>query len=377
MAAVNATPTAGSVAPRIDGVRRIAVLRPNAIGDFVFVLPALAALRAAYPDAEIVYLGKRWHREFLTGRPGPIDRVVELPPVPGVGAAPDAAVDEAAIERFIAAMRDERFDLALQLYGGGASSNPFVRRLGARVSAGLQAPGAPALDRSLPYVPSCNERARLLEAVGLVGAPPVDLGPRLAVTDADRAQWQSRWAQARRRDQLAAPTPQQPLVVLQPGASDPRRRWPAERFAAVGDALAERGACIAVNGSADERAVVARVIGAMRSPAIDLSDGLSLSALAALLERACLLVSNDTGPLHLAQAVGARTVGIYWFMNLLVSAPLLAAGHAHAFSVRTACPVCGRENLQQRCEHDASFVADVSLDEVRALALAAFSAATG
>lgn len=349
---------------RLDGVRSIAVLRPNAIGDFVFALPALAALRAAYRDARIVYLGRPWHREFLQGRPGPWEEVVALPPVPGVGAPGDAVCDEIRVQGFVDEMRERRFDLALQLYGGGASSNPFLQRLGARWSAGLQADDAPPLDRNLHYTPWRNERARLLEAMGLVGAAPVDLAPRLAVTPEDRAALQR-----------ALSMPEQPLVVLQPGATDPRRRWPAERFAAVGDALAGEGACVAVNGSADERGIVAEVIAAMRAPAWDLSQGqgLSLSALAALLERARLLVSNDTGPLHLAQAVGTPTVGIYWFMNLLVSGPLAGEGHLEAFSARTNCPVCGAENLHQRCPHDVSFVADVSTDEVVGLARRAFS----
>jgi ADP-heptose:LPS heptosyltransferase len=113
----------------LDGVRRIAVLRPNAVGDFVFALPALAALRAAYPQAGIVLLGRRWHREFLQGRPGPWDEVIELPVLRGVGAPPDAAEDEAEAQSFLQRLRERRFDLAIQLYGGGRHSNPFVRRL--------------------------------------------------------------------------------------------------------------------------------------------------------------------------------------------------------------------------------------------------------
>lgn len=60
--------------PRFEGVRKIAVLRANALGDYVFSLPALDALRAAYPQAEIVLLGQPWHARFLAGRPGPLDR---------------------------------------------------------------------------------------------------------------------------------------------------------------------------------------------------------------------------------------------------------------------------------------------------------------
>ena len=61
---------------RVAGVRKIAVFRPNAVGDFVFSLSALHALRRAYPDAELVLLGLPWHAAFLADRPGPVDRVI-------------------------------------------------------------------------------------------------------------------------------------------------------------------------------------------------------------------------------------------------------------------------------------------------------------
>src|SRR2546430_14707651 len=73
---------------KVPGVRRIAVLRANALGDFIFALPALEALRAAYPQAEIVLLAKKWHATFLQGRPGPVDRVIVVPPYPGVSEEP-------------------------------------------------------------------------------------------------------------------------------------------------------------------------------------------------------------------------------------------------------------------------------------------------
>lgn len=350
-------------AERIEGVHRIAVLRPSAVGDFVFVLPALQALREAYPHARITYLGKRWHRDFLAGRPGPWDEVVALPPMPGVGAPPGTEVDEAEVQRCLDALRAQRFDIALQLFGGGGFSNPFVRQLGARITAGLQAEDAPPLDRVLRYTPLRNERARLLEAVRLVGAvAPAELSPRLALVERDRAQLRE-----------AAPLlDSRPLVVLQPGATDARRRWPLERFAAVGDRLAEEGAQLVINGGPDEVALGQQLAAALRSPVLDLSGRLPMGGLAALLERAAVVVSNDTGPLHLAQALGTRTVGIYWFLNLLVSGPLVGGPHREAFSARVHCPVCGRENLRERCEHEAPFVGDVSTEEVTALALAAW-----
>lgn len=340
-------------------VVRIAVLRANRVGDFVFALPALAALRARYPRARLTLLGQAWHAEFLAGR-GVVDEVAVLPPVPGVTIAPDAEADLDEVERFCAAMRERRFDLAFQLHGGGAWSNPFLLRLGAPSSIGLRAADAAPLDRWIPYEPLQNERLRLLEAVGLADAPPPALAPELPVLAADERALAEVWT----------PPPAAPLAVLNPGATDPRRRWPGERFAAVGDALAAAGAAVVVQGGPDERALTAQVVAAMRHPAADLGGRLSLSALAALLARARLVVSNDTGPLHLAQAVGAATVGIYWLTNLFVSGPLLSARHRHALSYRLRCPQCGAENIRSRCPHDPSFVTDVSVEEVTGLALA-------
>ena len=110
---------------------KIAVLRANALGDYIFVLPALQALRERFPSAEIVYLGRQWHKEYLSGRPGPIDRVIVVPPYPGISEVEGFEPDPEELDPFFAEMQKEEFDMAFQLHGGGANSNPFVKRLGA------------------------------------------------------------------------------------------------------------------------------------------------------------------------------------------------------------------------------------------------------
>src|SRR5687767_9031601 len=107
----------GPVAERVPDVERIAVLRANALGDFIFILPALDALRAAYPQAELVLLGAPWHAELLRDRPGPVDRVLVVPPAPGIR-GPDPGEPEpagfpvagrdSAMAGFLAAAREER-----------------------------------------------------------------------------------------------------------------------------------------------------------------------------------------------------------------------------------------------------------------------------
>src|SRR5215217_832091 len=172
----------------IAGVRKIAVLRANAIGDFLFTLPALEALRVAYPEAELVLLGQEWHAKFLAGRPGPIDRVEVVPATRGVGEPMDAVEDPEEQEAFFARMVEERFDLALQWHGGGRYSNPFVRRLGARLTVGSKTPDAVPLDRWVPYVYWQLEVLRYLEIGRLMGASPVVTAPRIAVTENDLAE---------------------------------------------------------------------------------------------------------------------------------------------------------------------------------------------
>ncbi|WP_055482676.1 glycosyltransferase family 9 protein [Sphaerimonospora mesophila] len=339
----------------IDGVRRIAVLRANALGDLLLALPALDSLRGAYPDARITLLARSWHADLLTGRPGPVDDVIALPPISGVS---EAAAGHLAPEGLFDELRGHRFDLAVQIHGGGRNSNPFVRRLGARVTAGLCSPDAERLDRWVPYVYYQHEVLRYLEVAALVGGRPSGgamdvLEPRLAVTDADRAEV------AR---ELGEPPPR--LVALHPGASDPRRRWPAERFAAVADRL---GRPVVVTGTGKERDVVEEVAAAMRTPSVPAVDLLSIGGLAALYERCALVISNDTGPRHLAAAVGTPTVGIYWCGNLINAGPLTRTRHRPLVSWTVACPVCGASGVDltaARCPHDVSWVAGVSVDEV-------------
>jgi ADP-heptose:LPS heptosyltransferase len=348
----------------LTDVRKIAVLRANAIGDFIFALPALESLRAAYPHAEIVLLGQPWHQRFLTGRPGPVDRVVIVPRQRGVREDRETAGEEdppEALKAFFAEMRAERFDLALQMHGGGRNSNPFVLQLGARVTAGSATPDAARLDDTLPYIYWQHEIARLLEVVGLIGARPVTLEPRLTLTQADLDE-----------SRRVVPETDAPLAAMHPGVGDPWRQWPAEKFAAVGDALAAAGARVLLTGAGFEAPITQAVAAGMRCPVEDLNGQLSIGGLAALLSRCRVVVSNDSGPLHVAAATGARTVGIYWAGNAINAGTLYRARSRPHLSWRMECPECGRNTIYDPCAHRHSFVDLVSAEEVAASALELF-----
>jgi ADP-heptose:LPS heptosyltransferase len=113
----------------------------------------------------------------------------------------------------------------------------------------------------------------------------------------------------------------------------------------------------------------------MAAPAEDFCGRLSLSGLVGLLASCAVLVSNDTGPLHVAAAVGASTVGIFWVGNMINGAPLSRARHRPQVAFTLDCPVCGVDCTKGECDHRPSFVADVRAEDVRDAALALLAAA--
>src|SRR5829696_8316208 len=125
-----------------NGVHRIAVLRANALGDFLVVVQALQALRDRFPGAEITVIGSPCLLKLLRDRPGPWDRTVVAPKYPGIrGQPPQAPIGPEALA-FVQEHRAVDYDLAVQMQGGGRNSNAFIRELRARLSVGPRTPGA-------------------------------------------------------------------------------------------------------------------------------------------------------------------------------------------------------------------------------------------
>ncbi|HEX2856402.1 MAG TPA: glycosyltransferase family 9 protein [Propionibacteriaceae bacterium] len=388
----------GRLWPRFDGVRSIAVLRGGGLGDVLFAVPALEALAAAYPDARITLLGTPLHAQLFEGRPGPVAEVAVLPHAEGVRRGP---VDPRELDAFVAAIRERRFDLGVQVHGGGRFSNPFLLSLGADHTVGTGTPDAARLERTLPYLYYQHEVLRALEVAGLAGAAPVTLAPRLEVTEADRDEAASVLGEETGR----------PLLVLHPGATDARRHWPVDRFATIARWAADDGIDVVVVGDESERDLAAEVVrlagdddlaraaaagrrepagawGADRgrdlTAARPLSDGpgrirsvagrLSLSGLVGVLDAADVVVANDSGPRHLAEAVGAATVGIYWIGNAMMASPLARARHRIHIGWATHCPVCGHDitllDGPPDCGHVFCLTESVRAQDVYADALA-------
>ncbi len=343
--------------------KKIAVLRANALGDFVFTLPALYALRERFPDAEIALLVKQLYKEFLSERNLPIDRVIAVPPYPGVGEAEDFQPNREEVDQFFKEMKKEAFDLAIQVHGGGRNSNPFLKRISADVTLGLKTPDAEPLDISIPYIYYQNEILRLLEVVKEVGAQTKNLEPKLPLTQKDLME----------AERVLNGAGEMKKVVIHPGASDIRRHWPAAKFAKAGDHFAAKGYAVCVTGTEQEQQLVSEVIAGMTHSAENLCGKISISGLTGLLSKAELVISNDTGPLHLARSLGTPAVGIYWCGNLINAGPMTRKLIRPMVSWQINCPLCGQDiaadyafdkRKQNDCKHEASFVSPVRVEGV-------------
>jgi ADP-heptose:LPS heptosyltransferase len=258
-------------------------------------------------------------------------------------------------------MRQEAYDLAVQLHGGGRFSNPFLLRLGARHTVGTRTPDAASLERTVPYLYYQHEPLRALEVAGFAGAPPVELEARLRPSD--------RYLGCAEQLVNSAAVS---VVVIHPGASDPRRRWPAAQFAQVAAACAADGCQVLVVGDGAERELAAEVAEAAASTLVTSVAGeLGLGTLAALLARCDVMLGNDSGPRHLAQALGTPTVGLFWAGNVINAGPLGRSLHRVHLSWVTRCPDCGSDVTQvgwtaTRCLHDTSVIAGISAEDVYA-----------
>jgi len=333
------------VSPRARGLpaspRRIVVLRANNIGDFIVATPALRALRARYPTAHVTVIGAGRTRPLAQRLPGYVNRFLEFPGFPGVW---DRDFDPRATLGFLERAQGEAYDLAIQAHGMGTATNPFTSLLGAAWTIGFIRPGEPpgvyGLDAALPYPAHVHEVDRLLGLFALADVRPAGRYLELPFTTADAAD-----AEAALRE--AGLDPEQPILAVHPAARFENRLWPAERFAIAARALAPAMAAqVVITGGPHDRPLTGAVAAA--AGGVDLAGRLTIPALAALYARAALVVTNDSGPAHVAYAVGAPSVTIFGSASPVDWGPPLDPALHAVVEAPGACHPCEAEPCIQR-----------------------------
>lgn len=281
-----------------DPPRRIAVFRALQLGDMLCAVPALRALRTAWPTAHITLVGLPWAQDFVD-RFDYVDELLEFPGFPGL---PEREPALGQLAAFFAEAQARHFDLAIQLHGSGTLTNPLVAALGARRNAGFVAAGGwcPDPHTFLPWPAAVPEVRRLLSLVAFLGAPPCGEHLELPLLPEERR------AFTVLRQRL--PIGEHGYICVHPGARLASRRWLPERFAHVADRLADTGLTVILTGTAAEAPLLAAVEDHMRAPAVNLAGRTTLGTLAALVEGARLVVCNDTGMSHVAAAMRTPSV---------------------------------------------------------------------
>ena len=286
------------------GYQNILIIKPSSLGDVVHALPVLGVLRKRFPDAEITWLIRREFAPLLSCVQGLDATLLFERQLLGRWYRPSGF---AALRDLIGRLRRGHFDLALDLQGllrtallGWLSGCPV------RVGSASAREGAPLFythrvrrpDDSLHMV---DLYRAMLQAVGVDDFEPyVRLEPPAAATDAVRALMEDSGLEPGR------------FAVLIAGAAHETKRWPVDRFAAVAEHIVNKyGLAVAAVGSPGEKKIIAALQQAGVVPIADLCGRTTIPQLVALLAQAALVVSNDTGPGHIAAALRRPTVLIF------------------------------------------------------------------
>jgi len=287
---------------------KILIRVPNWIGDSVLAQPAIETIAANFPEAELWLSAAEWVKEIFSAD-GRIAGIVPLPP------GNDIRSFWAAARK----LKAQGFDIGILLTNSFGSGLLFFL-------AGIPQRWGYASDgRGLLLTKAVGDTNRdaprhqvryyldLVSALGLKAGAP---GLRLTVPEEKKDQ-------ARRLLEELGVDPRQRLLILSPGAAyGPAKRWPASRFAELASLFQKRNnAAVVIIGSAAESGLAAEISSALDQKPFDLTGKTGLPQLIGLISRAHLFVSNDSGPMHLANALGVPVVGIFGPTDPAVTGP--------------------------------------------------------
>jgi len=276
---------------------RILIVKLSSFGDVLHALPFLEALRDAFPQGHITWLVEEAYAPLLVAHPA----LNEVWPVPRVRLGEKAGAKELLnLLRLLRRVRVAAFDLVIDLQGLLKSAlwvalAKSPRKVGYDRTRELSY--LALTERIPPFDPEAHAVWRYLNMARHLGAPPALPRFRLGLTPAFP-------------DSLLPSD--RPLVVLHPGARWPTKLWPAPAWARLADWLSREKRCaVVITGSAGDRELAEEIAGGMREKVWNLAGRSTLSELAGIMQKARLAVTADTGPMHLAAALGSKVVALF------------------------------------------------------------------
>ena len=284
----------------MNDYKNILIVRTDRIGDVVLTTPAIKALREAYPGSKISILVAPATRDLVDGNIC-LDEVL----------VDDREGEHKGLRGFIKlikSLRKEKFDCALLLHTKKRTNlTCFLSRIPVRIGYKNNKFGF-LLNRPIPdvrYKGEKHEAQYCLDVLKEIGIECHDVDVDLPVKE-DALRWVD---QFRREHNISE---NDRLIAIHAGASDPAKRWPENRFAELVDALIGRyHAKIVMIGASDADSIIKRIISLAKNDAVNLAGKTTVGQLAGLLMGCGLLVSNDSGPVHVAVGVGTPVVSVF------------------------------------------------------------------
>jgi ADP-heptose:LPS heptosyltransferase len=330
------------------GAPRILLVRPDHLGDLILTTPVLQVLRDHVPDAHITMMVGPWSSEIVARHPA-VDRLLTCA-FPGFQRAPQGAlVPYKLLFSTAQQLRRGKYDLAINLrpdFWWGAALL-YLAGIPRRVGYALQ-PGQPFLSAALPgseveHATVANLRLASAGLVALGYEPlaepftPEHYPTRFVPTAEERA-----WASERLCDEGI--TDETPLVVIPPGSGGAVKLWRSEAWASVANTLREtltssQQARILLTGSPGERALVEEVARGIPEGAILMTNA-SVGQLAALLERATIVLTVDNGPGHIAVAQDTPSVHLFGPTDPRIFGPWGSSTRHIVLASTQRCPTC-------------------------------------
>lgn len=341
---------------------KILIVKTSAIGDVTHTLPALLALRRHFPDSHITWLVEEAAADIIIGHPA-VDRILVSRRKSWVKAlkGPHKIWVFREIRQFVKELRDTEYDLILDFQNLLKSSVLIwlarsERKVGfgrgmehSEMSHLFLNERVPAVDMNIHAV---DRELLLLDALGIPGK---NVGYDLPV-DAESSRQAKDLLESCGIDDNAE------FVAINPVATWETKLWPEERFAELANALHARGTAVVFTGSLTDAPAVNAIIGKMKKPGVNLCGRTNLKILAALFKRADLVISTDTGPMHIAAAVGATVVALFGPTSCRRTGPY---GHGHRIiqSDLSCVPCFKRSCATGRCMKNISVAQVLSATE--------------
>jgi ADP-heptose:LPS heptosyltransferase len=348
--------------------RRILLLRLERIGDLLMSAPAIAAVRQFAPDAEIDLVVGSWNAAIARLIPG-IDRVETLDASWLARGRGGGAPGRRELRPPAGGGRARGYDLAIN-FEGDIRSHLLVALSGATERAGFtMAGGGPMLTRRFEFDPRQHTTANALRLVRETFAA---VSANHETDPASAAPFRLQLP-ALARERAAALVGREPRVIaLHASGGRAIKQWPPERFAAAAARVArEYDATLVLTGSPGDRPIVDEVRAKMPDDIaiIDLAGELELPILGAVLERCLVFITGDTGPMHLAAAVGTPTVAVFGLSDPARYAPI--STRHRVVRIDLPCAPCNRVRLPpERCQgHTPDCLEGVTVDAVVRAAL--------